>query len=505
MSNYTVTTNFGAKDGLPSGNPAKLILGAQLTTEFTNIAAAILSKLDSSGTFVSSITGTANQIASSGTGAVTLSLQQNVIIPTPASGTALVANGASTGIVFHAISQGATGVPIIADTNTFTNSQNIQIAASGSTAGTYGIGLDSSVNLIIGRTDVAHTALTVSLTGSVTVSAPVSGVSLVVNGTSGTQALIAGLLQIGDAVGLVGSGTNIFTSSTNPIHIGTQGAALVDVTTNGVTRLTVSSSGAVTIAAPTGATALAVTGSANQHTANFIASSTAGSSFGVLIEAGTNATDAALEILNQAASVNYFRVHGDGGTEVGAPTGGNQGLGTLNATGLFVNGVAVGGAAAAGSLTGATLNATVVNSSLTSVGTLANLTVTNPIVNSAVASTGSFTGTLTGGTTSPTTACQYTKIGNSVTLRLGAQTFVSNAGTFTVTGIPAAIQPATAKFTTATLATDSTTPLKSALGQVSGGTLTLYLASAVGVYSSSGWTGSGTKGFGDLTLVWDLN
>jgi hypothetical protein len=46
MSNYTVTTNFGAKDGLNSGNPAKLILGGQHTTEYNNIAIAINSKLD---------------------------------------------------------------------------------------------------------------------------------------------------------------------------------------------------------------------------------------------------------------------------------------------------------------------------------------------------------------------------------------------------------------------------------------------------------------------------
>lgn len=48
MSNYTVTTNFGAKDALVSGNPAKLILGAQLTTEYNNIATAVATKYDAS-------------------------------------------------------------------------------------------------------------------------------------------------------------------------------------------------------------------------------------------------------------------------------------------------------------------------------------------------------------------------------------------------------------------------------------------------------------------------
>lgn len=46
MSNYTPTTDFAAKDSLPSGNSGKIIRGTEFTTEFTNIATAILSKAD---------------------------------------------------------------------------------------------------------------------------------------------------------------------------------------------------------------------------------------------------------------------------------------------------------------------------------------------------------------------------------------------------------------------------------------------------------------------------
>jgi hypothetical protein len=48
MSNYSQTTNFTAKDALLSGNPAKLIKGADFDVEFAAIAAAIATKLDSS-------------------------------------------------------------------------------------------------------------------------------------------------------------------------------------------------------------------------------------------------------------------------------------------------------------------------------------------------------------------------------------------------------------------------------------------------------------------------
>jgi len=56
MSNYTKTVNFAAKDALITGDPAKLILGTGLNTEFDNIATAISSKLDSGGTSFSSVT-----------------------------------------------------------------------------------------------------------------------------------------------------------------------------------------------------------------------------------------------------------------------------------------------------------------------------------------------------------------------------------------------------------------------------------------------------------------
>jgi hypothetical protein len=46
MANYTVITNFGAKDSLPSGNAGKLIKGTEFTTEFNNIATAVATKAD---------------------------------------------------------------------------------------------------------------------------------------------------------------------------------------------------------------------------------------------------------------------------------------------------------------------------------------------------------------------------------------------------------------------------------------------------------------------------
>tara|TARA_E500000318_G_scaffold42543_1_gene40670 strand:+ start:3448 stop:4503 length:1056 start_codon:yes stop_codon:yes gene_type:complete len=49
MTNYTKTTNFAAKDDLPSGNANKIVKGTEIDTEFTNIATAVATKADTAG------------------------------------------------------------------------------------------------------------------------------------------------------------------------------------------------------------------------------------------------------------------------------------------------------------------------------------------------------------------------------------------------------------------------------------------------------------------------
>jgi len=46
MSNYTKATNFAAKDSLLTGNPAKLVKGTEIDTEFSAIQSAVNSKAD---------------------------------------------------------------------------------------------------------------------------------------------------------------------------------------------------------------------------------------------------------------------------------------------------------------------------------------------------------------------------------------------------------------------------------------------------------------------------
>ena len=59
MSDYVKATNFTSKDGLPTGNPAKIIKGTEIDVEFDSIASAVSSKANINNT---ALTGTATAV-----------------------------------------------------------------------------------------------------------------------------------------------------------------------------------------------------------------------------------------------------------------------------------------------------------------------------------------------------------------------------------------------------------------------------------------------------------
>lgn len=59
MSNYTKNTDFAVKDALSTGNPAKLVKGTEIDTEYNNIASAISSKADAAN---AALTGTTTAV-----------------------------------------------------------------------------------------------------------------------------------------------------------------------------------------------------------------------------------------------------------------------------------------------------------------------------------------------------------------------------------------------------------------------------------------------------------
>lgn len=111
MANYTLTTAFLAKDSLVSGNPLKLVKGADFQTEFTAVQTAIATKPDGSvvyfpdGNAAQPSVGFTNNagtgmyntagvlgFATGNTQRLSISANGNVVVTVPVSGTALVLN-----------------------------------------------------------------------------------------------------------------------------------------------------------------------------------------------------------------------------------------------------------------------------------------------------------------------------------------------------------------------------------------------------------------------------
>jgi hypothetical protein len=105
MANYTKVTNFAAKDALTTGDPAKIVRGTEINTEFDNIATAVATKQDALSpaagvaTFIATPTS-ANLAAAvtdeTGTGALVFANSPTLITPalgTPASGVLTNATG----------------------------------------------------------------------------------------------------------------------------------------------------------------------------------------------------------------------------------------------------------------------------------------------------------------------------------------------------------------------------------------------------------------------------
>jgi hypothetical protein len=119
------------------------------------------------------------------------------------------------------------------------------------------------------------------------------------------------------------------------------------------------------------------------------------------------------------------------------------------------------------------------------------------------ATTGSFTGTAVGLTSAVTVTCHYTITGTSVTLYIPTISGTSNSTSFSMSGLPAAIQQATAKIAaqcTNLNCVDNTSPV-SGFGTVSGGSVIFSKST----FTVASWTNIGPKTWGASTLVYDLN
>ena len=217
MSNYTKTTDFEAKDSLPTGDSGKIIRGAEFETEFDAISTAIATKADTAGpTFTGTLTF---ETISDGTIGVTafvdeddMSSDSATLVPTQQSVKAYVDSQVTAqDLDFQADTGGALSIDLDSETLTFTGGTGIDTSGLGN-AVTFAI--DSTVatltgtqtltnktltspdvntpdidggtidgTVIGGTTPAAVSATTVSATGNITVGGTVDGRDVATDGT----------------------------------------------------------------------------------------------------------------------------------------------------------------------------------------------------------------------------------------------------------------------------------------------------------------------------------
>ena len=187
-------------------------------------------------------------------------------------------------------------------------------------------------------------------------------------------------------------------------------------------------------------------------------------------------------------------------------TTGNAATATKFFTSRKINEVAFDGtgditiAANAGTLTGTTLNATVINSSLTSVGTLSNLTVTNPINGSINGNAASATIATTAGTASAATKLATARNINGVPFDGSAAiTVTADAGTLTGTTLKSTIINSSLTSVGTLVNLSVTNPIS---GSITGNAATATLASsATKLATSRNINGIAFDGTGDITVA----
>jgi hypothetical protein len=149
----------------------------------------------------------------------------------------------------------------------------------------------------------------------------------------------------GTAVGYIGSGPATVAGAALGdfcLAQATGGTLRLGYLGGGSTALAINgNTGIITVGPPTAGTALTANAVANYYSASFQSPNTLNQSFGPSVQAGTSSLDTALRIIGASGVLNYVVVYGDGGVTVGAPTGGDKGIGSINTQALFVNGAAV--------------------------------------------------------------------------------------------------------------------------------------------------------------------
>jgi hypothetical protein len=186
MSNYTKTTNFAAKDSLPSGNAAKIVKGAEIDTEFNNIATASATKANANNAALTGTTVFAT--LSDGTIAITgwvdednMASNSAVLIPTQQSVKAYVDSNVTAQDLD--VTDGTTSIDIDLDSESLGILGGTGVTSTASGTGVT-LAIDSTVTTLTGTQTLSNKTLTTPvISGALTTNSTIDGRDVAVDGT----------------------------------------------------------------------------------------------------------------------------------------------------------------------------------------------------------------------------------------------------------------------------------------------------------------------------------
>ena len=265
----------------------------------------------------------------------------------------------------------------------------------------------------------------------------------------------------------------------------------IGFSTNGVARGNIGATGTWTIAAPTSGNALQVSGFAGSPAVIIIPSAATDVALDILAASASNAT---ISLRLNAVQQALMGVSGAAGQLISGSVLNDLNIRSINGNLNF---------ASLGSGSSIMLQLSSSAAAIAARGpTAAALVDLTPDF-------GTFTGTPTGGTgfSPATVTCRWARVGNLVTLIIPATTGTSNSTSFTMTGLPAAIQPNTSQTILLPVGIENNSG-GSQPAQVTisaSGTMTFLWTTGTVSFSATGFTASATKGiYAPLTISYLL-
>ena len=238
MSNYTKTTDFEAKDSLPTGDSGKIIRGAEFETEFDAISTAIATKADTAGpTFTGTLTF---ETISDGTIGVTAFVDEDnmasdsaTLVPTQQSVKAYVDSQVTAqDLDFQADSGGALSIDLDSEALTLTGGTGIDTSGA---LNEVTFAIDSTVATLTGTQTLTNKTLTTpTISGNLTTDGTIDGRDVAADGTKldGIEASATADQTAAEIRTLVDSATdsNVFTDADHTKLDGIEASATADQT-----------------------------------------------------------------------------------------------------------------------------------------------------------------------------------------------------------------------------------------------------------------------------------